>query len=145
MLFYSLPLLLHHLPPMFWHHSALLVCAMHILLQDHLTGVEIDAAEQMLHDFYSLLPDLYGQQCYTANAHLLSHLTKYVRFWGPLWTHLSFGSESKNGHIKNFIHNRSDVVKQLLFNVDVHVTLQQLGRRRHISLPLPSEPPRETA
>lgn len=32
----------------------------------------------------------------TANAHLLSHLSKYVRLWGPLWSHSAFGFESKN-------------------------------------------------
>ena len=126
LLYYSLPLLLHHLPPIFWHHYALLVCAMHILLQSELSEAELDAAEHMLHDFYRLLPELYGDKCCTANAHLLSHLTKYVRLWGPLWTHSSFGYENKNGHIKRFIHNRHDVVTQLLFNIDVSVTLQLL-------------------
>ena len=33
LLFYSLPLLLHQLPSLFWHHWALFVCAMHILLK----------------------------------------------------------------------------------------------------------------
>ena len=37
LLFYSLPLLLNKLPPLFWHHYALLVCALHILLSD---GIE---------------------------------------------------------------------------------------------------------
>ena len=72
---------------------------------------------------YNLLPELYGEQSCTANVHLLSHLTKFVRLWGPLWTHSSFRYENKNGNIK---HNRSDVVTQLLFNIDVSVTLQHL-------------------
>ena len=126
LLYYSLPLLLHHLPPVFWHHYALLVCAIHILLQSQLAEAELDAVEHMLYDFYRLLPELYGDKCCTANVHLLSHLGKYVRLWGPLWTHSSFGYENKNGHIKRFIHNRHDVVTQLLFNIDVSVTLQHL-------------------
>lgn len=126
LLYYSLPILLNHLPSLFWHHYALLVCAIHVLLRAKLTMAEIDAAEQMLADFYSLLPELYGERSCTANAHLLSHLTKYVRLWGPLWTHSAFGYESKNGHIKQFIHNKSDVVRQLLFSVDVSVTLQHI-------------------
>jgi len=84
---------------------------------------EIDAAEQMLADFYSLLPELYGECSCTANAHL-SHLAKYVRLLGPLWTNSSFGYDSKNGHIKQFIH-KSDV-RQLLFNIDVSITLQHI-------------------
>lgn len=126
LLYYSLPLLLPHLPPLYWHHYALLVCAVHILLKDTLADAEIDAAEQMLYDFLIMLPDLYPERCCTVNSHLLSHLAKYARAWGPLWTHSSFGYENKNGHIKQFIHNRSEVVSQLLFNIDVHITLQQL-------------------
>ena len=101
LLFYSLPLLLPHLLPLFWHHYALLVCALHILLQSEVTDVEIDAAEHMLHDFYTLISDLHGEQCCTANVHLLSHLAKYVRLWGPLWTQSSFRYENKNGNIKS--------------------------------------------
>ena len=114
LLFYSLPLLLDNLPPLHFHHHALLVCAIHMLLQ-------IDAAESMLSDFCKLLPDLYGEDSCTANAHLLLHLSKYVR---PLWTHSAFGFESKNGHLKRFIHARGNVVPQLMFNVDVSHTLQ---------------------
>ena len=55
-----------------------------------------------------------GRLC-TANAHLLSHLPKYVCLWGLLWTHLAFGIENKNGHLKH-IHGRGDV-PQLIYNV----------------------------
>lgn len=44
----------------------------------------------------------YGDFICTANMHILSHLAKYVRIWGPLWTHSSFGFENKNGHFKYF-------------------------------------------
>jgi len=78
LLYYSLPLLLNILPPLYWHHYALLVCAMHILLGNIITFPQVDAAEQMLNDFCILLPELYGNSSCTANAQLLSHLTKYV-------------------------------------------------------------------
>ena len=51
---YPLPLLLDILPSLHW------VCAMLILLKDSITNVLIDAAEQMLFDFVSLMPELYG-------------------------------------------------------------------------------------
>ena len=124
LLFYSLPLLVDNLPTLFFHHYALLVCAVHILLQDEITPSQVDAAESMLCDFCMLLPELYGEDSCTANAHLLLHLTKYVRLWGPLWTHSAFGFENKNGHLKRFIHSRGNVVSQLMFNVDVSYTLQ---------------------
>ena len=124
LLFYSLPLLMKFLPALFWHHYALLVCAMHILLSDRILPSQVDAAEQMLIDFCVLLPELYGESSCTANAHLLLHMAKYVRLWGPLWTHSSFGFENKNGQLKHLFHGKSQIVDQLIFNVDVSYTLQ---------------------
>lgn len=99
---------------------------MHILLSDSISAAQVDAAELMLRDFYKLLPELYGEASCTANAHLLSHLTKYVRLWGPLWTHSTFGFESKNGHLKHLFHGKAEIHHQLLFNIDVTCTLQQI-------------------
>lgn len=48
---YSLLLLQDVLPSLYWHHYALLVCAVYILLSDRITVAQIDAAEQMLLDF----------------------------------------------------------------------------------------------
>lgn len=73
LLYYSLPLLLHYLPSLYWHHFALLVCAIHMMLSDTITQAKIDAAEQMLTDFYRLMPELYGEASCTHNCHLLSH------------------------------------------------------------------------
>ena len=126
LLFYSLPLLLNKLPPLFWHHYALLVCALHILLSDSIEPSQIDAAEQMILNFYKLLPELYGDSSYTHNAHLLCHLIKFVRLWGPLWTHSAFDFENKHGHLKHLFHGKNHIVKQLLFYVDIKTTLQLL-------------------
>ena len=126
LLFYSLPILLDHLPSLYWHHYSLLVCSMHLLLSDAISPVLIDAAEQMLADFYLLIQELYGDSACTHNVHLLVHLPKYVRLWGPLWTHSTFGFESKNGHLKKYFHGRNAIHQQLIFNSDAFVTLQFL-------------------
>lgn len=75
------------------------VCAMHILLSDRIAEYQIDAAEQMLVDFCSLLPELYNDKIC---MHLLTHLPKYVKLWGPLWTLSGFGMENKNGCLKRY-------------------------------------------
>ena len=124
LLFYSLPLLLDFLPSLYWHHYSLLVCGLHILLQKELNIAQIEVAEQLLWDFYELLPELYGEASCTMNAHLLSHLSMYARLWGPLWSQSSFGFESKNGILRNLIHGRNEVTNQLLFNIDVVHTIQ---------------------
>ena len=45
-------------------------------------------------------------------------------FGGPLWNHLAFGFESKNGVLKHMFHGKAAVINQLLFNVDVMHTRQ---------------------
>ena len=117
LLFHSLPLLVDILPALYWHHYSLIVCAMHIMLSDSIMLSQLDAAELMLNEFCCLLPELYGEASCTANAHLLSHLTKYmyVRLWGPLWTHSAFGFESKNGHLKTLFHSKHDILHQLMY------------------------------
>ena len=126
LLYYSLPLLMNILPPLYLHHFSLLVCAMHILLQSQITEVQIQAAEEMLLSFHELIPELYGKKHCTLNAHLLIHLTKYVRLWGPLWTHSAFGFESMNGHITSMIHSKHKIADQLVFSIDVANTLGSL-------------------
>ena len=123
-LFYSLPLLLQRLPSLYWHHFSLFVCSLHILLKAELTRQEIDAAEKMLEDFYGLIPELYNESCCTHNMHLMSHLCKYVRLWGPLWTHSLFGFESKNGQLKRLFHGKDIIFKQIMYNIDIDMTLQ---------------------
>lgn len=43
LLYYSLPLMSGVLPPLYLHHFALLVCSMHILLQESIKEVEISS------------------------------------------------------------------------------------------------------
>ena len=137
LLYYSLSLLVTNLPPLYLHHYALLVCAIHILLQSEITMAQVDAVDEMLHDFYGLLPELYGDARCTHNAHLLTHLAKYVRLWGPLWTHSAFGFENMNGRLKCLFHSRSRIFHQLMFNVDVRQTLQAV---HHTLAEVESEP-----
>ena len=83
----------------------------------------------MLKDYYELLPELYGTKSCTLNAHSLTHLSMYVRLWGPLWTHSAFGFESMNGHLTSMIHSKYKIADQVLFAIDVRNTLGMLSHR----------------
>ena len=48
LLYYSHPLLLDYLPSLYLHHYALLVCALHALLQESIDSSLLNAAEMML-------------------------------------------------------------------------------------------------
>ena len=126
LLFFSLPLLVNILPPLYFHHFSLLVCAMHLLLLKQITLTQCSIAEKMLCDFYSLLPELYGVRSCTINAHNLIHLPQFARLWGPCWTHSALSFESHNGNLKKMIHSTRKVADQLSFSLDVRLTLQKL-------------------
>ena len=126
LLFFSLPLLVKFLPPLYFHHFSLLVNAMHLLLSKEVTLIQCNVAEEMLGDFYNLLPELYGVHSCTLNAHSLTHLPHFVRLWGPLWVQSAFSFESHNGNLKRMVHSTRKVAEQLLFCIDVRLTLQHL-------------------
>ena len=127
LLFYSLPLVLHVLPPLYFHHFALLVCAMHILLSKEITDMECGAAEEMLQDFCMFLPELYGIRNCTMNAHSLLHLPYYVRLWGPCWAYSAFSFESHNGDLKHSFDSNRQVADQLSDYINVRLMLQKVS------------------
>ena len=128
LLYYSLRILcISKMPPLHTHHFSLLVCAIHILLKPELCEAEILAAELMLKDFYEMLPNLYGINSCTLNAHSLTHLSKFVRLWGPLWMHSLFGYENLNSHLTSMIHSGHKVAEQLAFALDVCQTIGSLA------------------
>lgn len=126
LLFFSLPLIVNLLPPLYFHHFSLLVCAMHLLLSKEVMLTQCNAAEEMLGDFCALLPELYGECSCTLNAHSLIHIPHFVRLWGPCWTQSAFSFESHNGNLKRIIHSTRKVADQLSFSLDVRLTLQSL-------------------
>ena len=79
----------------------------------------------MLKDFCNLLSDLLLPDLYIENncTHNVSHLAKFIRLWGPLWTHGAFGFENKSGLLKHEFHGTNKIVK-LLFDMNIHLTLQ---------------------
>lgn len=129
LLFYSLPLLVNYLPPLYFHHFALLVCSMHLLLQKQVTPIMCNAAEEMLQDFYKLVPELYGISMCTMNVHSLIHLPYFVRLWGPLWTQSAFCFESMNGNLTGIVHSTRKIAEQLSFSLDINQSLHQLSKQ----------------
>lgn len=100
---------------------------MHILLQTEVDEIKIRASEEMLKDYYKLLPELYGINSCTLNAHLLTHLSTFVRLWGPLWMYSLFPFENMNGYLVSMIHSKYKVAEQLSFSIDVCHTIGNLA------------------
>lgn len=50
----------------------------------------------------------------TFNIHLLSHLAKSVKLWGPLWTHSAFPFENANGKLLTLVKGTKGVANQIV-------------------------------
>lgn len=68
----------------------------------------------LLLDFMFRFQMLYGESQMTFNIHLLSHLTKSVKLWGPLWAHSAFPFESANGKLLALVKGTKGVANQIV-------------------------------
>ena len=126
MLFYSLPVLCHFLPPEYIHHLTLLVCAMHILLSDCIERSNLDDTEKMISIFYNISPLLYDNFICTYNMHSLIHIVQFVRLWGPPWVCSMFGFENMNGLLGHTYHGTRKILDQATFNIRLQKLLPRL-------------------
>ena len=72
-------------------------------------------AEELLTEFYKLFPQLYNKGLCGLNMHNIgSHLTYFVRKWGPLWAWSCFPFEDANAAILSSVHGTGDVTQQCI-------------------------------
>lgn len=84
LLFYSLPVLDGVLQTRYVKHLSLLVSAIFLLLKENVTFQDVNKADDLLFQFVVRFQLLYGEASMTFNVHLLTHLAKSVKLWGPL-------------------------------------------------------------
>lgn len=97
-LFYYAPIILmKYLPPLYYHHFLLLVQAMLVYTSDYIAMKKLRAAEIEMAFFVKIFEKVYGLRFLTLNFHVLEHLGKCVRMFGPLWTITCFPFENANG------------------------------------------------
>ncbi|XP_048111205.1 uncharacterized protein LOC125302185 isoform X1 [Alosa alosa] len=113
LLFYCVPCLSGFLPKQYLGNLCLLVSALFLLLQDEISSDDIGKAETLLLEFTYRFQMLYGESEMTFNVHLLSHLGKSVRLWGPLWAHSAFPFESANGSLLKLVSGTKAVAQQI--------------------------------
>lgn len=105
------------LATLYYNHFLLLSEAIFSLLMESISVQQIGHAEKLLWNFTSQIGHLYGERYQTANVHLLLHLADSVRALGPLWTHLCFHFEDKNGYLLRLIHGTQNIPMQMVHAV----------------------------
>ncbi|XP_040072270.1 uncharacterized protein LOC120844527 [Ixodes scapularis] len=102
------------LPEPFLGHLALLVHSIFCLIQDTLTGDDINMAKILLTEFVMKYNMLHGDINMVFNVHLLQHLSKDVFRWGLLWTRSAFCFKSYHGVSVKSIKGNRRVAMQVL-------------------------------
>ncbi|XP_051153467.1 uncharacterized protein LOC127276837 isoform X2 [Leptopilina boulardi] len=112
-LYYSAPIMSLYLDKKLVDHWVKLVEAIHLLLGSKITLLEINRANQLLHEFVYDTECLYSPYAMTFNIHLLLHLARSVLNWGPLYEHSTFAFEAGNAKLLNSVHAAKGVHKQI--------------------------------
>ncbi|XP_035690734.1 uncharacterized protein LOC118425770 [Branchiostoma floridae] len=127
LLFYSLPIMQHFLPPDYYENYTLLVTGLHILLKDTITEAELQSADDHLKQFVNGFEKLYGTSRVSLNVHSLLHYADTVRELGPLWAHSCFFFEDVNGQVLRLIHGTQAVEEQVLRAVAILQRFAEMG------------------
>lgn len=110
---YSLVCLRDVLSKKYIHHLALFVSALNILLQKSINSEMLETAHNLLIKFVVQFQSYFGKQEMSYNVHLLLHLCRSVRNWGPLWAHNTFGFENENRILLNLQTSPARVAVQV--------------------------------
>jgi hypothetical protein len=89
---------------------------------------ELAHAERLLFHFCVMFQPLYGHRHQTANIHSLVHLVDNVRELGPLWTHLCFNFEDKNGFLLKTVHGTQQIHFQIISALSMLKRLPELEK-----------------
>ncbi len=103
------------------------------LLKENITFEDINKADEMLFEFVARFQMLYGETSMTFNVHLLTHLAKSVKLWGPLWAHSAFVFESGNGGLLKLFHGTKCVALQIVNKFLLHRAIPFFTKRYAVS------------
>ena len=100
--------MVHVLPRPYYKHWLTLAAAVHILLQDRTTQVQL-----LLVKICSDIPQLYGKEHCSYNVHTLLHMVESCRDCGLPWTTSAFIFEDINGKLLNLFFGTRSVPNQM--------------------------------
>lgn len=112
-LFYSVPCLTGLLKNKYLLHLSLLSAAMNLLLQRSVSDSDMKQADTYLKLYTVYYQKYFGEKRMVYNFHLLSHLVKSVRDFGPLWGFSAFPYEAQNHYLLLMAKNHASVAMEI--------------------------------
>ena len=108
-IFYSLIALKDILPWQHYNCWHLFVKVCFILCRRSVSKVQLQEADNLIVDFWTLYKQLYGSEACTINIHLHGHLTSCIRDFGPVYAFWCFAYERMNGVLGAYHTNNHHV------------------------------------
>ncbi|KAI5988503.1 hypothetical protein EDC04DRAFT_2614528 [Pisolithus marmoratus] len=98
------------------------LCAtIHLLIKNTITDQEVSSADTLLREYCTELIQLYGSGCLKPNHHYATHVSQYVRNFGPLSGFWTFLFERLNKILKSFkTNNHGDGELETTFFNEFH-------------------------
>ena len=109
----------------YFQHFLLLVESIWLMNQSSISIKDLKKSKALLH-FCMQVEGLYGNRYETFNVHCLLHLTRCVKFLGPLWSCLCFWYEDYNGDIRKLYHGTQKVDLQIALSVCIQQKIPDL-------------------
>ena len=123
---YYCPFVITALPRNYQKHFLLLSFSLHILNSENASRPDLQAAHLACLKFLEGLPQLYGENNCTYNAHILSHLATFYQWWGPLWAYSAFRFEDGIRQLNFYHHGANRVNIQTVKHYVLHHSVQQM-------------------
>ena len=113
LLFYSLPCLQNVLPEKYWKHWAKLVAVAQILSSNSISKKDLEEANTLIIEYTVEFQQIFGKQHMTYNLHLLLHVIRSVRMFGPIQGYDAFSFENENRLLLKLKTSPTEVTVQI--------------------------------
>ena len=131
-LLYLFFLLKDVLPENYYKHFLCLHSAVYILSSDHV-NTKLHLAEQLLSNFVSQMPILFGKQSVTYNVHCLLHISEFCETLGTLDNFSTFPFENFLSHLKRRVKKTRSVFKHTVNQLHMMKLLSDSDDERPIT------------
>ncbi|KAJ8669398.1 hypothetical protein QAD02_000657 [Eretmocerus hayati] len=127
-LLFSLIILDSILEPKYLEHHSLLVHGIFLLNSRVVSDVDVKKSQKLLDEYVLRFGFLYGKKYTTLVLHLLRHLPKDVKKFGPSWATSCFSFENLNGVLSSYVHGSKNPELQICSSVTSFTAFEDLKK-----------------
>eukprot|EP00734_Pompholyxophrys_sp_LG126_P000432 Pompholyxophrys_sp_v1_NODE_180_length_1329_cov_2.716641.p1 type:complete len:414 gc:universal NODE_180_length_1329_cov_2.716641:1266-25(-) len=129
LLYYGPAILPGILPDIYLAHFLLLSTGFRLGLGLEITEADLQEADFCFQLFYYLTGKIYGLQFLSINIHLLIHLSRNVRRFGPFWTLCCYVFEDMNSLLLSNVSGTRGVALQMIYGISMLKQLEEVVRQ----------------